>query len=442
MITLKQPFFFFVLFSSICSFGQDLSRRATFNAEISWPNNATPGAVIKSIENNSPLENEGIKANDRILSVNHRNVIDQEDWSAIMYGIRSDQKTTIKVKRGQKLITKQIRLKPLDFEKNNGVKTIYGNIISDFGLMQRSIITIPDGNIDKKHPAIILIQGLSCSSVEKYSGRSNNWVRLIKDLAEKSNMVLYRIEKPGVGDSEGDCGKTDFKTELNGYETAIKDLKSKPYIDATKIIVYGNSMGSALAPYLANTFDLAGVISDGTFFKSWYEHMLEIERRILEIEGKSQEEIYDLMNTIYIPLYYEMLIKKRSFEEVLNSNPTYAQQHRQDLNHMYGRPMSYYHQVQDFNFAKHWENIKVPVRMRWGTNDWIMTEHDNDMIISVLEKNDHQNHKLFKYKDLDHWSTIHPNYSSSFNFKPGKWEDRISQQIIDWAWEMVNSTSK
>ena len=62
-------------------------------------------------------------------------------------------------------------------------------------------------------------------------------------------MVLYRVEKPGVGDSEDDCGKVDFLTELNGYETAIQHLKSKPYVDSNKIIVYGNSMGSALAPY-------------------------------------------------------------------------------------------------------------------------------------------------------------------------------------------------
>lgn len=442
MKQLKQLFFSLFLFFFLNSFSQELSRRATFNADISWPNNIVPGAVIKSIESKSPLEISGLKSNDRILSVNGRNIIDQEDWSAIIYGIRSDQKTSIKVKRGQQLITKQVNLKPLDFENTKGVKTIYEAVTNDYGITQRSIITIPDSNVNKKHPAIILIQGLSCSSVEKYSGRSNNWVKLIQDLAEKSNMVLYRIEKPGVGDSEGDCGKVDFKTELNGYETAIKDLKSKPYVDANKIIVYGNSMGSALAPYLANTFDLAGVISDGTFFKSWYEHMLEIERRILEIEGKSQEEIYELMNTIYIPLYYEMLIKKRTFEDILKDHPTYAKHHRQGLNHMYGRPMSYYHQVQDFNFAKHWENLKVPVRIRWGTNDWIMTENDNDMIISVLEKNKHQNHKLFKYKNLDHWSTIHPNYSSSFNFKPGKWDDQISQQIIDWAWEMVNSISK
>jgi pimeloyl-ACP methyl ester carboxylesterase len=430
--------FLFILFFNFSVKGQELSRRATFDAKISWPSNNKPGAKIESVSANSPLEKAGFQANDIIIKINDRNVINQEDWSAILNSLKSHKKTSIQVKRNQKLIIKNVALNPLMLENNEGVKTVYESITSDYGITQRSIITIPKNSKTKKFPAIILIQGLSCSSVEKYSGRSNNWVRLIQDLVEKSNMVLYRIEKPGVGDSEGDCGEVDFLTELNGYETAVKHLKSKPYVDSDKIIVYGNSMGSALAPYLANKFDLAGVISDGTFFKSWYEHMLEIERRILEIEGKSQEEIYNLMNTVYIPLYYEMLIKKRNFSDILDDNPNYKKYHRQGLYHMYGRSMKYYHQVQDFNFAKHWEAVKVPVRIRWGTNDWIMTENDNDMIISVLKNAGNANHKLFKYQDLDHWSTLHPNHSNSFNFKPGKWEDKISQQIIDWAWEILN----
>lgn len=416
---------------------QNLERRASFEAQISWPKKNKPGAIIKKINANSPLEKSGFKNGDIIIKVNNRKVLNQEDWSAIVYGIRANSKTKIQFIRNQKLYIKDVLLNPLEKEKNKNVNTFYEYLVNDYGQKQRVIITKP--NKKEKFPAIILVQGLSCSTIEKYSGRSNNWVKLIQDLAEKSNMVLLRIDKPGVGDSEGDCGETDFKTELSGYENAVKYLKSKSYVDHSKIIVYGNSMGSAIAPYLANKYNLAGVISDGTFYKSWYEHMLEIERRILAIEGKKEAEIYELMNTVYIPLYYKMLIEKKSFFEILNSNPTYKKYHRQGLYHMYGRSMKYYHQIQDFNFAESWENIKVPVRIRWGTNDWIMSEFDNDMIIKVLKTNKHKDYKVYKYPNLDHWSTIHPNYKSSFNFKPGKWENKISQQIIDWAWEIVNN---
>lgn len=425
-----------ILLSTITIFSQDLQRRATFDANIAYPDNQIPGARILEIESGSPLDKADIRVGDIIIKVNQRSVITQEDWGAVLFGVRAGQNTILEIKRGNELLKISTSLNALSFEKNEGVETFYESVTSDYGLKQRAIITKPKGN--KKLSAIILLQGLSCSSVEQFSNRSNNWVKLIKDLAEKSNMVLMRIEKPGVGDSEGNCGKVDFKAELNGYEAAVKVLKQKPYVDASKIIVYGNSMGSALAPYIANKFNLAGIISDGTFFKSWFEHMLEIERRILQIEEKKEADISTLMNEVYIPLYYEMLIKKRSFDDILKDNPTFKKYHRHGLHHMYGRSMEYYHQVQDFNFAKHWEEVKVPIRIRWGTNDWIMTENDNDMIINILNKNGHEDHELFKYPKLDHWSTIHPDYNASFNFKPGQWEEDISQQIIDWAWEIVD----
>ncbi len=416
-------------------FSQDLERRASFEAQIKGPGKETPGATIQHLEEKSPLFEAGFRSDDVIVQVNERRVVYPEDWSAIVYGIRSEEQTKIVVKRGAERISKELVLNPLYKETHESLEVFYESIVSEYGLKQRVIVTKPKGN--GPFPAIFLIQGLSCSTIEKYSGRSNNWVRLIEDIAQKSNMVLLRVDKPGVGDSEGDCGKIDFKTEIAGYEAAMHLLKSKNYVDSKRIVIYGNSMGSALAPYFANKFDAVGVISDGTFFKSWYEHMLEIERRILEIEGKSQKEIYDLMNQVYIPIYYEMLIKKRSYADVLKENPLYKKHHRHSFQHMYGRSMKYYHQVQDFNFAAEWQKIKVPVRIRWGTNDWIMTENDNDMIIDLLDKKGHKDHLLYKYEGLDHWSTIHLDYNSSFNFKPGKWEDKISQQIIDWAHEFV-----
>ncbi|MFY0628837.1 MAG: PDZ domain-containing protein [Flavobacteriaceae bacterium] len=417
-------------------FSQDLSRRASFDAQISYPKKNSPGAIIRKINENSPLQKAGFKVGDIILKVNDQPVINQEDWSAITYAIRSEKSTFVEIKRGHKKLTKRVLLKPLKKETHENIETFYESLVNDYGLRQRVIITKPKKQ--GKLPAIILIQGLSCSTIEKYSGRSNNWVKLINDLVEKSNMVVLRIDKPGVGDSEGNCGKIDFKTELSGYESAIKMLKSKSYVDTNQIIVYGNSMGSAIAPFLANKYNLAGVISEGTFFKSWYEHMLEIERRILVIEGKKESEIHDLINMVYIPLYHGMLIEKKSYFHILQRNPQLKKHHRQGLYHMYGRSMEYYHQIQDFNFAKAWEELKVPVRIRWGTNDWIMSEFDNDMIVKVLERNSHDNFKLYKYPKLDHWSTIHPDYASSFTFKPGKWEDQISQQIIDWTWEILN----
>ena len=196
-------------------------------------------------------------------------------------------------------------------------------------------------------------------------------------------------------------------------------------------------MGSALAPFLANKTGVAGIISDGTFVKTWFEHMLEIERRILTFQGNSPAQVMDKINKGYIPLYYGMLIEKKTYGQLVTENPLLAQYNYHAPAHMYGRPMAYYHQLQEFDVAGQWQQVKVPVRIRWGTNDWIMSEQDNDLIIRILEQNGHEDHQLYKYPGMDHWETIHPDYASSFNGKPGIWEDNISGMIVDWAKELV-----
>ncbi len=432
----KLHLFILLVISAVVLYSQDLARRATLEARIKAPDNTTPGAVIETIEPGSPLEKSGLLPGDRIIQINDRKLIGSEDWYNILYQLRADTKTQFNIKRGTQWISKSIKLNPLEKETHQGLTTYYESIVSDYGIRQRTIITTP--NPDQKLPAIFLVQGLSCSTIEKYSSRSNNWVRMIESLVENSGMVVMRVDKPGVGDSEGDCGCTDFKTELNGYESALRDLKSKNYVDTTNIIVYGASMGSALAPWLANRHNLAGIISDGTFFKTWFEHMLEIERRIRQMSGDDEAAISKKMNEIYIPLYYGMLIQKKSYEEVIEEYPALKDYNYHGPNHMYGRPMKYYQQLQDFDLASSWEKVQVPVRILYGSNDWIMSEFDNHMIIKVLDRANHTDHKLHIYPGLDHWNTIHESPDDSFNFKPGKWDPKLPELVIGWAKEMIN----
>ena len=420
---------------AICT-AQKLERRAMWQAKINSPSRSVPGAKIVSIQKGSPLEKAGLLPNDIILKVDNKLVKDGETWTEIYYGIRESKIIEVEVLRDINLMGFVLELNALPKEVHKSVDTFYEELTSVSGITQRVIITKPRKVV--KQPAIILIGGLSCSSIEIYPGRTGNWVKVIKDLVEKTDMVVMRIEKPGVGDSGGDCSQSDFITDLEGYRAAVKLLKSKPYVDDEKIVVYGSSMGSAIAPLLANEFNLAGIISDGTFFKTWFEHMLEIERRIRSMSGDSESEIVEKMNNYYIPLYYGMLIQKKTFKEVIDEYPAIKKYNYHSSRHMYGRPLEYYQQLQDFDLAGEWEKAQVPVRIMRGTNDWIMSSFDNNMIIDVLKKSGHQDHILYEYEGLDHWNTLHDSPKKSFEGKPGRWEDNISQIIVEWAREIVN----
>lgn len=395
------------------------------------------GKKLREITENSSIEHAGLVVGDQIIGVNSQPLDSQESWNDLTDALTENRHYQLTIKRNEKTFTVKVQFPPLPLESYENLITEYEQFYNDYGVSQRIIITRPL-NQPNKLPAVFMLQGLSCSSVEILPNRSSNVARVTKDIITQSNVVVMRVEKPGLGDSEGNCSSTDFYTELRGYEQALQLLLAKPYIDNTNVIVYGNSMGSALAPYFANKFNLKGVISDGTFFRSWFEHMLEIERRIKQMQGKNETEISSLMNKVYIPLYYKMLVEKQSYQEIITANPHFSAHNYHGDNHMYGRPLRYYQQLQDFDFSGEWQNLTAPVRIRWGAHDWIMSEYDNDMILSTLIQKNHQDIQLYKHPRLDHWHTLHSSPAASFLGEKGEWNDEISGVLLRWIKELTN----
>lgn len=388
------------------------------------------GKTITKLAPSSALRSAGLQLNDEITQVNGSLIKSPEHWYDITDAIVAGRTYLITINRDGKHSTFNVEFPPEAKEQHKGLITTYGQLTSPSGIQQRYILTRPKHTDNQA--ALLFLQGLSCSSIEVLPHRQSNYVKLINAIVEQSNMVVMRIEKPGVGDSEGQCSNTNFHDELAGYEAAMQTLQALPYVNKQNIIVYGNSMGSAIAPYIANKYQAKAIVADGTFYRSWFEHMLEIERRILAMKGNTQSEITAAMNTAYIPLYYGMLIKKKSYQQLIDETPSLARYNYHSPAHMYGRPMQYYHQVQEFDFAGEWQKVTVPVKIRWGKNDWIMSEADNDMIVEALLAKGNADVELVKPDGLDHWATIHTSAANSFSGKPGKWDNSIDGQIINW----------
>lgn len=417
-----------------------LKRRAQWGGQFKGLSN--DGITLTKISKNSPLDKAGLQSGDVVFSIDSTKINQQSSWYDLTDALVSGKNYRIGYRRNQQEKIVEITFPPVPKENYEGIKTVYSSFINANQIRQRVITTHPETSNNQQPvqwPAIFVVQGLSCSSIESTPGRKSNFIRILRDLVQHSEMLVMRVEKPGLGDSEGNCSQTDFHQELQGYEQALQQLLARPDVDAKRVIIYGNSMGSALAPYLANKYQLNGVISDGPFFRSWFEHMLEIERRIKLMQGRNQSEVQHLMNSAYIPLYYGMLIEKKSYADVIKEKPALAKHNYHGDAHMYGRPVSYYHQIQDFDFEGQWAQLSTPARVRWGTYDWIMSESDIDSIAQVL-KASNSNFEVFKYPLLDHWATLHESPSNSFHGKKGRWEDNISGQIIHWAKEL-NSQS-
>ena len=84
------------------------------------------------------------------------------------------------------------------------VDVIYDSVAMPDGKRLRSIITKPRA-AKGKLPVIFLTGWLSCDSVEAPADTKDTIGLILRGLAETPGFCLFKIDKPGCGDSEGDC---------------------------------------------------------------------------------------------------------------------------------------------------------------------------------------------------------------------------------------------
>jgi pimeloyl-ACP methyl ester carboxylesterase len=152
-------------------------------------------------------------------------------------------------------------------------------------------VTRPNG-IAGKVPLIFFVGWLSCDSME-YSDAdtSDGFGIFLRRLIDRSGYATLRMDKPGVGDSEGDCAKADFQSEMEGWQAAFDALAKYKFIDLDRVFVVGLSNGGGFSPMAARDHPVRGYISCGSWSRTWYEHMLDLERRRLLEEGTLPAEI-------------------------------------------------------------------------------------------------------------------------------------------------------
>ena len=315
------------------------------------------------------------------------------------------------------------------------VDVIYDSVTAPDGNRLRTIISKPR-NAKGKLPVIFVAGWLSCDSVEAPADTKDESGLVFRGLARVSEFVLFRMDKQGVGDSEGVCSETDFDSELAGYRAAFRTMKNYDFIDTNKIYILGISNGGGFAPLVpeseAERAQVRGYISVGGWVKTWFEHMLEIERRRFTLMGKSPAEVNDRMKGAAI-LYHEWLIKGRPVDEVLKERPQLADlwPEGKDPAHLYGRPLRFYQQLQQLNLAAAWSRLKVPTYVLRGAFDWIMSRDDSEMIASYVNHNGDLA-SFYEIPQTGHTFQHYLSLADAFKGKSAPFDPKIIGLLVDW----------
>jgi hypothetical protein len=251
---------------------------------------------------------------------------------------------------------------------------IYGEVPYYRGFL-RSIAHKPKGI--ERFPAVFFIQDYDCGSIE-FSKDTLSPIKQLIDGWVKAGYAVYRIEKPGVGESAGtkDCSRLNYNEELTAYQNAFSTLKKLPFIDSTRIFIFGHSVGGITAPLVAakSKYKPKGIMVYGTVMKSWFEYMIDVFRKQPALYNESVLSI-EANTRMMTPLLYEWLVQGKStndlmqnpeFEAILTSieNPLVYQK-----GNFFGRSAAYFSDLNRQNMAQTWVQAATPTLALHGEFD-------------------------------------------------------------------------
>jgi pimeloyl-ACP methyl ester carboxylesterase len=123
-------------------------------------------------------------------------------------------------------------------------------------------------------PAIFFVGWLSCDTMDGPDPKPDDGCGiLLRGLIDLSGFATVRTDKPGVGDSQGDCAKADFQSEMTGWRAAFDSMSKYDFIDLTRLFVVGLSNGAGVAPLVAGDHPVRGYIFPSSWGRTWYEHI-------------------------------------------------------------------------------------------------------------------------------------------------------------------------
>lgn len=400
----------------------------------------TGGAVeVTAVVPGSPAARTGIEAGMRLVEVNGTPIASREDVQAAMRTVMAGSTVQVKAQRGDEAPRTFAVAMEAASEAVPGSVVRYGSVRVPAGYRLRTIVTEPEASplaVNGKMPALMYVQGIICQSVDNPLMPDLADTRIVHAVA-RAGFVTMRVDKPGVGDSEGPpCSEIDLQTELDGFTAALKQLAEMPSVDPERIYIFGHSMGGVMAPYLAKAVPVRGSIVYGTLVRTWFEYQLENVRRQSALQpGVSEADITDAV-LAEAKLSSMLLVDKKSLGDAWARWPELRQPTQGimlDENHMSTRSMAFFHQLQDLNLARAWQESSGAVLAVYGEYDWVTSQEDHETIARIVNRRTPGAGASIVMPKADHAFTTHDSLQASvMAMGQGEWDAELPKRMLEW----------
>lgn len=398
----------------------DLGRRALLGiTALPLPAGVGPGVLAERVIAGSPAAQAGVASGDIVVSVDGKPLAAVDDFLRAVRVRRAGDTIPVELRRAGQPLTLAIRLDGVPFETAPGIDFTYDAVATPTGL-RRTIITSPQAPAVGRRPAVLLIGGIGTYSVD-YSfdpdpdhDVAEPYRRLLAVLTRRG-FVTLRVEKSGVGDSEGPPAKeVDLEGELVGYVAGLKMLKARAEVDPERVFILGHSIGSVEAPMAAAREPVRGIVVMQGVGTTWFEYELVNVRRQLELEGIAPAEVAKRM-ALKEWAMHRLLIEGQSRATLLAERPAAAAMIK------YPASDAYLRNVAALNLPALWAPLDLPVLVVYGSADFITREADSRAILENVNRAHPGRGELRIIDHMDHYLTDAADQATSFK-APRPWD--------------------
>jgi pimeloyl-ACP methyl ester carboxylesterase len=364
----------------------ELARRAALGVAVETGGG---GARVLSVAPGSTAARAGLQPGDVVTGLNGATVGDNQALVAQAGKLRAGQPVDITWLRAGAAARGSAAAVARPQETYQGATARYGAVPFRGGLLRDILVTPAAAKGDG--PVVFLIQGYYCATMEG-STPDHPYRALIQGLADRG-IATYRVEKPGMGDSQGGpaCLQSDFATELDAFRAGLATLTRDYGVDPGRVVLLGHSMGGLEAPLLAAEGDpVRGVAVYGTVLRNWRDYMQDIFRvQGFYSSGADPVELATLGEAMR-PLLDRIFNENVSLRQIAADSPQQAQLLREALewdgdDQILGRSAAYWRQIAAQPLTAAWRDSRAPVLAVYGEADFAaIDDRDHRLIADVV----------------------------------------------------------
>jgi alpha-beta hydrolase superfamily lysophospholipase len=382
-----------------------LPRRIQFGATLSAvPDSlrvrAPAGALVLGVIPNSSAADAGVRVGDIITKLARDTVVDVPTALAALRPIVAGGRVPMSFVRAGSPQHATFDARERARETSDEFAIEYHAVTAPGGT-RRVIVTHPRDQT--KHPTVFLIGGIGCYSIDTPPAAGVNAYRDLMYHLTRRGYTTVRVEKLGVGDSEGDsCLAAGFDTELAGYRAALTALRRYPSVDSARVFLLGHSIGGIEAPMLAGekrqSPAIRGIAVISTVGIAWYEYELANLRRQLELTHVAPDSVERAMAE-KTACAFHFLIEREARSSLLGRDPLCAPYIA------YPASDAYMQAVAEQNVVLAWKTVSAPALLLYGMSDFITSREEHIALTDAINAMHPGSATFADVPELDHyWS--------------------------------------